>query len=802
MNKLCWLNEIKPSHRDRVGDKAFRLSLMMQQGYPVVPGFVIAAEILDKYLENISTTHTLIGELADSSLHLDVDNWRQLQQVALRLRQEIMGSSLPDGLSNTIYQAVKTWESPYLIFRPTVALPDALDNTKHSGLYESIFCYSEEKEIANVLKRIWSQLFSAKSLLYWQKSKIDLRSLNFAVLVQPVNNIIASGSLNANSSRWEIQAAWGLGVAIDWGEIQPDVYYIEPETGKVSEQHLGNKILAYHCENAAIDEVRQHGQTSVLTVEKAGLQLCILEEEKQLSHVLSKRQLQQISFLAGKLVGQLGQDYSVNWTFIQERDAVNLYLTKVNNAINISNTPIKGIGAATGRISANVLVIKSQQVLEQLPLGIILVASVITPDWLPLLQQVGGIITEKGGLTSHAAIIARELGIPAIVGINNATKLFKNGDRLFMDGDTGEVHRFAKNAGEQINHDVIVKHDQEQHHKYESSFLDIPTSDSVIANPTWVSSTPSIPYQSTTLPMTTTQLLVNLSQPTAIDKALSLPVDGVGLLRSELMVLSILNRENPYTWIRNGRYEQLLDLWTKKILEFVRAFSPRPVYYRSLDWRTHELPSLHHAGVDAAEPQTALGQRGTFSYLINSEVFDAELTALKNVQRAGYHNIRLILPFVRTVEEFAFCRRKVEQAGLTDVGEFQLWIMAEVPSVLFLLPEYVEAGVQGISIGTNDLTQLLLGVDRDQALLAKSFDERHPVVMGAISRLIKMAKEAGIPCSICGQAPALYPEIIEKLVQWGITSISVEPEALQRTYQAIFRAEQGLLLEAARRQLR
>lgn len=179
-----------------------------------------------------------------------------------------------------------------------------------------------------------------------------------------------------------------------------------------------------------------------------------------------------------------------------------------------------------------------------------------------------------------------------------------------------------------------------------------------------------------------------------------------------------------------------------------------------------------------------------------------ELTALSHVQHAGYHNIRLILPFVRTVEEFAFCRRKVEQAGLTEIAEFELWIMAEVPSVLFLLPEYVKAGVQGISIGTNDLTQLLLGVDRDQAVLAKSFDEHHPVVMDAISRLIEMARKAGIPCSICGQAPALYPEIITKLVEWGITSISVEPEALQRTYQAILRAEQSLLLEAARRQLR
>ncbi|MEB3216330.1 MAG: putative PEP-binding protein [Nostocales cyanobacterium 94392] len=806
MDKLYWLNEIKPSHRTQVGDKALNLSLMMQHGYSVIPGFVIAANVLHEYLENENASQTFVAELANSSLHLDVDNWRQLQQVALHLRQEIISSDVPESLSNAINLAVKSWESPYLIFRPTVGLPYGLDNTENiSGLYESVFCRNQEKEIALALKRIWSQLFSAKSLLYWQKSKIDLRSINLAVLAQPVNNIIASGCLNANSSRWEIQATWGLGVAINWGEVQPDVYYVEPKTGSLSEQHLGNKILAYRCGNAAINEASwEHRQTSVMTVERTCLQVCILEEEKQQQHVLSQSQLQQITDLAGKLVGQLGEEYSVNWTFVQEEtDSIKLYLTKVSKPINLNtfspNSPFKGIGAATGRQEGNVLLIEnSQQIIKQLPKGIILVASVITPDWLPVLQQVGGIITEHGGLTSHAAIIARELGIPAIVGVNKVTKLFQNGDRILIDGDRGEIHHLAKNTGEEhinnINNNINILEN--------NSVIDVSSSSTKPTEyPQWVSSPASIPHTLINLPMTITQLLVNLSQSSMIDKALSFPVDGVGLLRSELMVLSILNRQNPYTWIRNGRHKELLDLWTKKILDFVRAFSPKPVYYRSLDWRPHELPNLHHDQVEAAQAQTALGQRGTFSYLLNSDVFDMELTALSHVHHAGYHNIRLILPFVRTVEEFAFCRRKVEQAGLTEIAEFELWIMAEVPSVLFLLPEYVKAGVQGISIGTNDLTQLLLGVDRDQAVLAKSFDEHHPVVMGAISRLIEMAREAGIPCSICGQAPALYPEIITKLVEWGITSISVEPEALQRTYQAILRAEQSLLLEAARRQL-
>ena len=299
--------------------------------------------------------------------------------------------------------------------------------------------------------------------------------------------------------------------------------------------------------------------------------------------------------------------------------------------------------------------------------------------------------------------------------------------------------------------------------------------------------------------MITTKLLVNLSQPSLVEQAQSLPVDGVGLLRSELMALNILEGKHPSTWLLEGHRTKLLERWYEQIIHFADAFAPRPVFYRSLDWRSHELVSLND-NVQSST-QSMLGERGTFSYLKNPAVFELELAALAAVQNAGYSNIHLLLPFVRTVEEFSFCRQKVEQARLTQVPQFQLWIMAEVPSVLFLLPEYVKAGVQGISIGTNDLTQLLLGVDREQGQLAKVFDERHPVVMGAVAQLIQMANSAGIPCSICGQAPALYPEIIEQLVQWGISSISVEPEAVERTYLAIARAEQRIILEAARRQL-
>ncbi|MCC5624707.1 putative PEP-binding protein, partial [Nostoc sp. CHAB 5715] len=432
------------------------------------------------------------------------------------------------------------------------------------------------------------------------------------------------------------------------------------------------------------------------------------------------------------------------------------------------------------RVVATALVINNpQHKPEQLPKGVILVITAIAPDWLPLLHQVGGIITEQGGLTSHAAILARELGIAAIVNATSATTLIQTGERLLLDGDRGEVYRI-KGEGESGREKEMERR-------------------KVAENPLHPPISPSHSPVASHLPMIATQLLVNLSQSSLIEQVQSFPVDGVGLLRSELMVLNILSGQHPNSWILGGREAELLELWSEQIIQFARAFAPRPVFYRSLDW-PQNLPSL--SDNLQSSTQSMLGERGTFSYLRNPAVFKLELQALASVQQAGYSNVNLLLPFVRTVEEFVFCRRKVEQALLTEVSEFQLWMMAEVPSVLFLLPEYVKAGAGGISIGTNDLTQLLLGVDREQGQLVKVFNERHPAVMSAIAQLIQMAKSAGIPCSICGQAPALYPEIIDKLVEWGITSISVEPEAVERTYQAIARAEQRLILKAARRELK
>ena len=785
MDKLYWLDQIKLQDRAKVGNKAFYLGRIMQRGYPVKPGFVVGAEVLRQFLETLNSSEALVADLPYSSLHLDVDNWRQLQQVAGHLHEEIIAATVPEKWVSKILEAANEWKTACLIFRPTVAIPTSsfgLGNI--SGLLESQICRCDYEAIALALKRTWSQLFRAKSLLYWQRAGIDLRQINLAVLVQPIENARASGLLNSSSSGWDIEATWGLGIALQHGEVQPDVYYIQPETGVVKERQLGNKMLAYRLDDTPTDS---------LALDNTCLVAYLLESSQQKEYALEEEYLQQLIELANLLDTEFGTNYTVEWTISEKSLTPKLYLTKVSTPqFALPNTHfIKGIGAGTGRVTATAYVVNSLfSSSEQLPKGAILVAETIAPDWLPFLQQVDGIITEKGGLTSHAAILARELGIPAVVSAKDATALIQTGDRLLLDSDRGEVYRLRKEDGE-TNQEVTPITQPTREYKAQHPQPDNIRGESLTSN--------SPILLSAHLPMIATELLVNLSQPSLIEQVQSLPVDGVGLLRSELMLLTILEGQHPSSWLSSGRKAQLLERWSEQIMQFVRAFAPRPVFYRSLDWRSHELTSF--SSNVPSSPQSMLGERGTFAYLQNSAVFELELSAIAAIQQADYNNIHLILPFVRTVEEFSFCRQKVESAGLTQKPQFQLWIMAEVPSVLFLLPEYVKAGVQGISIGTNDLTQLLLGVDREQGELASSFDERHPAVMRAVAQLIQMAKSAGIPCSICGQAPALYPEIIQQLVEWGITSISVEPEAVSRTYQAIARAEQRIILEAARRQI-
>ncbi|MBW4513774.1 MAG: hypothetical protein KME11_00950 [Timaviella obliquedivisa GSE-PSE-MK23-08B] len=765
-------DQIQPACRKWVGDKSYYLGLLAQQGCPILPGFVISAKMLQKFLEQIQWTEPLFSDFPNSSLYLDVENYQQLQAIAQRIRQAIQSTPLPESWLTEVETATESWQSASLILRPSLSLSAKLDptlSTRTGGLMASQVCWSNREAIANSIKRVWSELFRAKSLFYWQRLGIQIQQVHLAVLVQPLGAAIASGEVRLFEQSLEIRAVWGLGKALVNGEVSPTTYTVQNTVQEQTELPLydsGQQNFAY-----CILDLSARSNASDSDEQAQPLQTVPLELAQQTRSPLNHEQIQQIITLTQTAAAVLKMPVELEWTLVKLASDTQpiLYITQAIPQFKVPHPahgakskmqPLYGLAAAPGRVTAIAWVIEPTALLPaHLPAGVVLVTQMLSPDWLLYLRQVAGVIAEQGGMTSHAAIVAREMGIPAVLGIAGATRLIRSGDAVEVDGDRGEVHLVDWATLEPGSLKRI------------STALPSPAKPSAAIK---------------TQRDRPTHIMLTLSQPEAIAQSVALPVDGIGLLRSELMLLEALDRQHPKLWLEQGRKHELIDRIAHQIRSFAEAFNPRPVFYRSLDLRSHEFSTL--VGQEPLEQYPMLGLRGTLSYQRTPAQFEVELLALRQVQQWGYGNVQLLLPFVRTVEEFVFCRQMVERVGLTENPGFQLWIMAEVPSVLMLLPDYVAAGVQGIAIGSNDLTQLMLGVDREHSGMAIAFDQHHPAMMRTFQQLITGAQQAGIPCTLCGQAASQYPEMIEALVNWGITAISVSPGEVEQVQEAIARA--------------
>ena len=318
-----------------------------------------------------------------------------------------------------------------------------------------------------------------------------------------------------------------------------------------------------------------------------------------------------------------------------------------------------------------------------------------------------------------------------------------------------------------------------------------------------LSSTPNVSKQSAPAARvaayaTATRLYVNLAEPSRAAEVAVRDVDGVGLLRAEFMMLEALDHTHPRAFLAQRSAAEFTSRMAASLRAFAEAFAPRPVIYRAMDFRTNEFRNLTGgAEYEPIEANPMIGYRGCFRYTREPELFALELQALADVRRE-FENLHLMIPFVRTAHELEACMRQIDASPLGADRRLERWIMAEVPSVVYWLPRYVEQGITGVSIGSNDLTQLVLGVDRDSELFGAGYDERDPAVLDAIRSIIQGCRALGITCSICGQAPSVHPEYAERLVEWGIDSISVNVDAIDRTRRNIAVAEQRLVVAGAR----
>ncbi|SKB15591.1 PEP-utilizing enzyme [Planktothrix sp. PCC 11201] len=811
MDNFYALHEIQPEHRDIVGEPAFYLSQLLHQGYPVLPGFVVTDQLFGEILQTIDWLEPLFVDLPESSLYFDINQPRQLQIIVQHLCQQLIESHLPPSWSQKIQDSIDQLKASALIFYPSLSTPDYLQT---SGLFKSVISWADTPTALLGLKQAYCELFRAKSLLYWQRYQIELQDLCPVVLVQPLQSAIASGFVEIRPHCWEISSTWGLEFSLLWGESHPDIYLIQPQTGMIQQQKLGSKTIIYNLKSSPDQPTKYPIPQKQFGTQNTQLPIYVtLISEQQQGFSLTLKELQKLINLIQKVTRFNPEITRLDWRLLQQPQTQEpqFYLVGAKSSeICLSSSSViyhssphqqhfQGVALASGKSKGTAYILtETQPIPSQLPENTVLVVPAITWDYLALLKQTVAIVAEKGGMTSHGAIVARELGIPAVCGIVNATMQIKTGESIFVDGNYGEVY--------------VVKPD----YSVDQQFLKWSFQEQKpIKTPTHINSTP---------------LMVNISQSSSIQRlhSLPLPIDGVGLFRSELIAIEILEcSEYPTinswvsqevadklcdfnTWISSQKQQKFIQEMAELIHQMATILSPRPVYYRALDLREIEKSV---SGLNYFYPLLGNGEsknrklssqdkdsinRGHFlasnsPSLERLILFDLELKVLLRLYESGNKNIHLILPFIRSVEEFTIYKKRIEASELIHYPEFQLWIMAEVPSILFLLPDYLEAGVQGISIGTNDLTQLLFGIDRNQMQIFPGLYENHPVLKKAIKQLIEMAKTANIPCSICGDAPALYPELIEDLVRWGITSISVNLDAVESTYMAIARAEKQII---------
>ncbi|PSN20401.1 hypothetical protein C7271_02300 [filamentous cyanobacterium CCP5] len=717
-----------------VGDKAYTLAQLKRWGLPVPPTWVLGPEPWLEIVEALVPT----GE------------WAQRDAIALQQMAQGLGKQL-DHYRLDFDRGGFDLPLP-LILRCSLSICDAAGQAlplpqDFQGLLAGQIC-STQPDVEQ-LRQLWGQVLRAQNLRVWRHHGLTLNQLQLSLIAHPLVPAAFSGTLLVVGDRAWLEVVAGLGVSLSQGEAVPACCQVED--GHHSWQP------GYQDRSLQVDLVSR----------AVDWQWC---PEPTLAMPLTQPQVNQLLQLGRQAQRHIGSGVRLEW-LVEEPEGLGFVITQAaawqtaeSGAVATIEMPIapalpsvqaaiRGIPAATGRGLASALVLKAGTPMpDRLPAGCIVVAEDIQPDLFGRAADVVGIVTEAGSATCHAAILARERGIPAVVGAPHAVSLIATGDPLWLDGDKGIVYIVSE-----------VKTPWRQ---------------------------PSIAAARTTPDAekleTRTRVMVNLSQASRLADHAGL-IDGVGLVRSEWLLLEGLEGRHPQHWIEAGQARDLEAVVVERLRPILAACPDKPVRYRSLDLRSHEWTYLQ--GSPSREVNPMLGLRGTFSYQQDSRLFETELAALRTLQEEGYEQLELILPFVRTVEEVQACQHQISRAGLPQVDQFCLWIMAEVPSVLFLLPAYAKAGIQGIAIGTNDLTQLLLAVDREQPLLAATYDERHPAVLAALQYLIRQAQAQGMGCSLCGQAPVRFPELIDSLVDWGIDSICVELAAIAATRKAIAAAE-------------
>lgn len=784
---ICWFADLTNEDIERVGGKNASLgetiSNLRQEGIEVPNGFATTAAAYRQFLQHNDLEPQIESNLADLE-NQDLS----LEQVGQAIRRLFYQAEFPPAVREAICQAYGELSQKYDTEEVDVAARSSataedLPEASFAGQQETFLNVTGEKEVLEACRKCYASLFTNRAISYRREKGFSDLDVALSVGIQKMvrSDRASAGvmfSIDTETGFPDaaiITAAWGLGENVVQGTVNPDQYTVFKPLLKdglqpIIEKTKGSKEkkMIYATE----------GSETIENVPTSG-------KERQ-AFVLTDEEILQLARWAVAIESHYNKPMDMEWA--KDGDTGKLYIVQARpetvqsqrSASSLKTYKLQergeqilsGLSIGEAIASGQVCRVESSTDIDKVKDNSILVTEMTDPDWVPIMKRVAGIVTDYGGRTCHAAIVSRELGIPAIVGTGDATRTLEDEREVTIscaEGDRGIVYQGKL--------------------EYATESIDLED-----------------------VPETKTQIMMNIASPAAAFRWWRLPAQGIGLARMEFIINNIVKihpmalvhydeLENRQAWqqirdITQG-YEDKRDYFVENLAQGIGKIAasqyPYPVIVRMSDFKTNEYANLIGGQqFEPTEDNPMLGFRGASRYYSDRyrEGFSLECRAIKLVrEKLGFDNVILMIPFCRTLTEADKVMEVLAENGLKR-GEngLQVYVMAEIPANIELADKFAER-FDGFSIGSNDLTQLVLGVDRDSAELAHLFDERDEAVKRSIRRLIDTAKEKGRKVGICGQAPSDYPEFAAFLVEAGIDSMSLNPDSVIQVKRSVAEAE-------------
>ncbi|VVB87751.1 Phosphoenolpyruvate synthase [uncultured archaeon] len=750
---VVWLEEVGKEDIAIVGGKGASLGEMIHAELPVPRGFAVTAQAFRRFIDENGVSEELF-----KSLEVDVDDAEILRDSEKKAKKIILGAKIPPDIEKSIkskYRELckREGDEVFVAVRSSATAED-LPDASFAGQQDTFLNIKGEQNVIEAVKKCWASLYGARAIYYRVKQGFDHSKVNLCAVIQLMVDAEKAGVMfSSHPSTGEpvtiIEGAWGLGESVVSGSVSPDYYVVDKKVMKILERKIATKNILHTRDPKT-------GKTVELPVPDNKKNATVLEDDEILKLVE-----------LGEVVEDLyGTPQDVEWAIknkevfmLQSRPITTIKKKKEIKEKVATQAMLEGLGASPGIAYGEAKLVSDASELGKVKDGDILVAVMTTPDMVPAMKRAAAIVTDEGGMTCHAAIVSRELGCPAVVGTRKATQLLVDGIKITVDGEKGLVFEGKKE----------------------------------IASPVMQPEKTAISFTKQK-PITATEVKVNVSIPEATQRALETQADGVGLLRIEHMILGL--PKHPKQYIKEGKADEYVNELVSRIQTVTDAFYPKPVWVRTLDAPTDEFRAMEGGEGEPIEPNPMLGYRGIRRDLLDTEHFELEVKAFKELVKRGYSNMGIMVPLVQHPSELRRAKEFMRSHGL-NIDKLDIGIMVEIPAAALIIDQFIAEGLDFVSFGTNDLTQYTLAVDRNNEHVAHLYNEMHPAVMKLIEHVIIECTKAGVKTSICGQAGS-NPKVAKRLVELGITSISANIDAVEAVREMVARTEMQLMLKASR----